>query len=390
MEKAIELRSELSFEPGVRYGLALSGGRSSSYLLAEAARHGADLEAYVVETAFKPTSDLDDAREMAMRIGVPLRVIRGDVFSHDEICTNDSDRCYHCRRFIFASILEQMAADGREALIDGTNATDDPARPGSRALAELGIISPLREAGYTEDDIRCESVRLGLFTADKPRSTCYAMNIPGGTRITPRAIGEVMLSGNPPYRFLPGSRGVIFSAPHSVVHVRGGRLKAAELDTGTMARLLNSRHGFPVLYKTGDVDDDPNNSSNSPYRDALATYVKETGAVAVVDLHQMVTIYEMLIELGTGRGENICGREGLVRGVVACFVDRGIVPVDVDSLFAASGSNTVSADISHRCGIPCFQVEMNSRLFLPRCAEYAEDETLDALVAMGKMLEEQG
>ena len=93
-----------------------------------------------------------------------------------------------------------------------------------------------------------------------------------------------------------------------------------------------------MLYKTGDIDDDPNNSSNSPYRDALATYVKETGAVAVVDLHQMVTTYEMLIELGTGRGENICGREGLVRGVVACFVDRGIVPVDVDSLFAASGS----------------------------------------------------
>ena len=40
-------------------------------------------------------------------------------------------------------------------VFDGSNADDDDDyRPGSRAIAELGVISPLKEAGLTKAEIR--------------------------------------------------------------------------------------------------------------------------------------------------------------------------------------------------------------------------------------------
>lgn len=66
-------------------------------------------------------------------------------------------------------------------LADGTNVTDDPAnRPGFQALAELGVVSPLRRAGMTKDDVRAASRELGLFTADKPSFSCIAVHVGAG------------------------------------------------------------------------------------------------------------------------------------------------------------------------------------------------------------------
>lgn len=381
---------DLTFDMDTRYGLAFSGGVDSSYLLAEMVRRGVDVKAYFVKTAFQSPDDLDDAREMAARLAVPFETIRADVLSHDEICANPSDRCYHCKRFIFGNILEHMAADGRTVLVDGTNATDSPARrPGFRALAELGVRSPLREAGYTKDDVREESRKLGLFTADKPNFACYAVHVPEGERITASALGKVVLGDAEPYEFINGARRVIFSAPHGTVHVRDGRLKPAETDTGIIARELNDGWGFPVLIKTGNADDDPNFCEQSAYRDELAKRVEEFGAVAIVDVHQMVHQHGVLVDIGTGHGENLWGKEQLVRAIEQQFEEAGISPVGIDSKFAAAGAHTVSADISHRCGIPCFQLELNSSMFLPRLPEYCPAKVTQVLAEIGKMLERE-
>ncbi len=182
---------DLRFEPGVRYGLAFSGGCDSACLLAEMLDAGADVKAYLVKTAFQADFELEDARMVAESLGTDFEVVEADILAADDVCANPPDRCYRCKRFIFGAILERMARDGRTVLVDGTNATDDPARrPGFRALEELGVVSPLRAAGWTKEDVRERSRERGLLTADKPNFSCFATKVPADERITSAALAR--------------------------------------------------------------------------------------------------------------------------------------------------------------------------------------------------------
>jgi pyridinium-3,5-biscarboxylic acid mononucleotide sulfurtransferase len=57
-------------------------------------------------------------------------------------------------------------------------------RPGTRAAEEMGIISPLMDAGLNKEEIRFLSKEMGLVTWDKPSMACLASRIPYGTTIT--------------------------------------------------------------------------------------------------------------------------------------------------------------------------------------------------------------
>lgn len=174
-----------------RFAVAFSGGCDSSYLLAAAVEAGCDVKAYMVDTAFQPAFELEDARRVVAACGAAFEVIEADVLAEDAICANPPERCYLCKRFIFGTILERMARDGYDVLADGTNASDDPARrPGFRALAELGVVSPLRRAGMTKDEVRAASRVLGVPTADKPSFSCLATKVPAGQQITEAALDE--------------------------------------------------------------------------------------------------------------------------------------------------------------------------------------------------------
>ena len=180
---------EAFFARTPRLAVAFSGGCDSSYLLAAALRAGCATKAYGVRTAFQPAFEIDDAHRLAAELGAEFELIDADVFAHDEVCANGPDRCYRCKTFIFSTILEHMARDGYDVLADGTNVTDDPAnRPGFQALAELGVVSPLRRAGMTKDDVRAASRALGLFTADKPSFSCIAVHVGAGRPITEDAL----------------------------------------------------------------------------------------------------------------------------------------------------------------------------------------------------------
>lgn len=182
----------LSFDLGARYGLAFSGGCDSSYLLAEMVAAGVDVKAYMVKTAFQAAFEVEDARRVVAETGAEFELIEADVLSHGEICANPQDRCYLCKRFIFGTVLDHMARDGRAVLVDGTNASDDPSRrPGFRALDELGVVSPLREAGLAKEEVRVRSRAIGLSTADKPNFSCYATKVPEGVRITQEELDRV-------------------------------------------------------------------------------------------------------------------------------------------------------------------------------------------------------
>lgn len=177
----------LSREP--RLAVAFSGGCDSSLLLAAAKLAGCEAHAYLVKTAFQPDFELADARAVADALEVPLTVIEADVLAEAAICANAPDRCRLCKAFIFRAIREAAAADGFTVLVDGTNATDDPARrPGFAALEEAGVVSPLRRAGLTKANVRAVLAQLegsfgldaGTLMSAKPSFPCLAVYVPEG------------------------------------------------------------------------------------------------------------------------------------------------------------------------------------------------------------------
>ena len=176
---------EQFFEENTRVAIAFSGGVDSAYLLYAAMQSGTDVKAYFVKSAFQPQFELEDAQKLSSQLGANMEVLEVDVLCKKQITANPVDRCYHCKKVIFETIVEAATKDGYPLLIDGTNASDDAAdRPGMKALAELAVRSPLRECGLTKDEIRRLSKEAGLFTWDKPAYACLATRIPTSEAIT--------------------------------------------------------------------------------------------------------------------------------------------------------------------------------------------------------------
>ena len=105
---------------------------------------------------------------------------------------NPPDRCYHCKKALFRKLIAFAQANGLNAVLEGSNIDDDgDYRPGRRAIKELGIRSPLHDAGLTKGEIRELSKKLGLPTADKPSFACLASRFPYGERITAAGLERV-------------------------------------------------------------------------------------------------------------------------------------------------------------------------------------------------------
>lgn len=176
---------EAFFKENPKTALAFSGGVDSSYLLYAAVQAGAEVRAYYVKTAFQPEFEYEDAMRLAKQLGAEVTVLRLDALCDPQVAANPANRCYYCKQNIFGSIWRAARADGFTVLLDGTNASDQADdRPGMKALRELKVRSPLREAGLTKAMIREKSRLAGLFTWDKPAYACLATRIPTGEAIT--------------------------------------------------------------------------------------------------------------------------------------------------------------------------------------------------------------
>lgn len=172
-----------------RIALAFSGGVDSSYLLYEGVKYGADITAFYVKSQFQPQFEFDDAQRLAKELGAKMKIINLSVFENPDAIRNDRQRCYYCKQTIFKKILEEAEKEGCTVLLEGTNASDDISdRPGFKALQELQVLSPLRAAGLSKDEIRRLSKEAGLFTWNKPSYACLATRIPTGTPVTEKAL----------------------------------------------------------------------------------------------------------------------------------------------------------------------------------------------------------
>ena len=173
------------FKENPKTALAFSGGVDSSYLLYTARQAGAEVHAYYVKTAFQPEFEYEDAMRLAKQLGAQVTVLRLNALSDPQVAANPANRCYYCKQNIFGNIWRAARADGFTVLLDGTNASDQAGdRPGMKALQELQVRSPLREAGLTKAMIREKSREAGLFTWNKPAYACLATRIPTGVTIT--------------------------------------------------------------------------------------------------------------------------------------------------------------------------------------------------------------
>jgi len=180
--------------------VALSGGVDSTFLLAFArevfARAGCP-DNVAAMTAVGPQFAADEAAyaaELCESLSVAHKKI--DVsFVLDCVRDNPPDRCYHCKKALF-SLLKERADMVGSVLADGTNLDDlDDYRPGYRAILELGVASPLKEAGLTKDEIRqaLGAMEIGKAAekADYPAFACLMTRIPFGEEVTERKLGMI-------------------------------------------------------------------------------------------------------------------------------------------------------------------------------------------------------
>lgn len=177
-----------------RVAIAYSGGVDSTFLLRAAVDTlGADnVLALTARSPVGTEAEMKRAVDWAAAMGARHLVVDSDEFSQPEFVANRPDRCYVCKHSRFSQLLQLGAELGFEHLLDGTNADDaGDYRPGTAAAAELGVISPLRDAEYSKDDIREASRELGLPSADLPSFACLASRVPYGTPLTEDALRRI-------------------------------------------------------------------------------------------------------------------------------------------------------------------------------------------------------
>jgi uncharacterized protein len=132
------------------------------------------------------------ARERAARLGARHLVIPMDQLGLCGFAANPPERCYLCRRAIYEKLLAVARSEGIKTIVDGANLDDrGDYRPGMLAASEMGIVSPLLQAGLSKDDVRSLARTLGLANWDLPASPCLASRFPYGEAITAEGLHMV-------------------------------------------------------------------------------------------------------------------------------------------------------------------------------------------------------
>lgn len=187
-EKKEHLETYVKQYEGRDLTVAFSGGVDSSLLLKlaciQAERCKTNVYAVTIQTMLHPGKETASAVKMAEEMGAKPIVLELDELKEAGIGSNPVDRCYLCKKYMFERICRKSEELGAAAVIDGTNGDDTKEyRPGIRALAELGIQSPLMALGMTKQEVRSLAAEYGISTAAKPSSPCMATRFPYGTKL---------------------------------------------------------------------------------------------------------------------------------------------------------------------------------------------------------------
>ncbi len=176
--------------------VAFSGGVDSSLLLTEA--HKVLKENCVAVTALSaslPESEAKAADDFCRERGIRHEILRVEELDIPGFKENPVNRCYLCKQGLFTQLSSRAKELGLAYVAEGSNMDDlDDYRPGLAVVRELGVKSPLREAGLTKEDIRAISKTLGLPTWSKPSAACLASRFVYGETITAEKLAMVGLA----------------------------------------------------------------------------------------------------------------------------------------------------------------------------------------------------
>ncbi len=173
--------------------VAFSCGVDSTYLLAVA--HQELGERCVAASGLSETyapEEMAEAKEIAAELGVRYELLDTMELTDPRYADNSHQRCFFCKHELYDKLTAFAEEQGLRYVIDGSNADDaGDFRPGLRAAHELGVRSPLQEAGLTKDEIRAHSREMGLRTAEKPAVACLSSRFAYGDPITEQKLRQV-------------------------------------------------------------------------------------------------------------------------------------------------------------------------------------------------------
>ena len=177
--------------------VAFSGGVDSSLALAVAAR-ALPKDRVLAVTSNNETylpSELDLARDFAAALGVEHLVVNTRELDDPNYASNPTNRCYFCKSTLYSDLTKLANEKGYGCVVDGANKDDEgDYRPGRKAARELGVVSPLSEAGVGKAEVRGLAKHLGLPSWDKPALACLSSRFPYGQEITPEKLSQARLT----------------------------------------------------------------------------------------------------------------------------------------------------------------------------------------------------
>lgn len=240
--------SQVLTEPGYRQlleilrdmesiAVACSGGLDSSLLLAVARTVlGEQVLALTVMTPYMASWEIAEAQDLTTRLGIRHQILTLPIPA--DIAYNPPDRCYRCKRTLFAELKAVAAAEGLTWLADGTNQDDlSDYRPGMRALRELAVRSPLLEAGLGKAEIRRYARALNLPVWNKPASACLLTRLPHDIPVQPEDLRRV-----------EAAEQALLHLGFVTVRVRcHGDLARIEVDRAEQARLLEDEMATQIV-----------------------------------------------------------------------------------------------------------------------------------------------
>ena len=235
--------------------VAFSSGVDSTLLLDTAQKVlGEHVLALTAVSRSFPKRERDEASDFCRSRGIRQILVESEELDIEGFRDNPPDRCYLCKRELFTKLLDTARAEGFSAVAEGSNLDDlSDYRPGLRAIEELGILSPLREAGLTKSEIRALSREAQLPTHAKPSFACLASRFVYGEPITEEKLAMVEQAEQ---RLLD----LGFTQFRVRIH---GKMARIELAPGEISRFMNEEtrkevssylHELGFLYVSLDLD----------------------------------------------------------------------------------------------------------------------------------------
>ncbi len=173
--------------------VAFSSGVDSTFLLHAAKEAlGDKVLAVTASSCSFPERELKEAKDFCSEKGIQHVVVASEELQIEGFSHNPKNRCYLCKHELFEKIRAIANERGIKEIVEGSNLDDNgDYRPGLVAVAELNIKSPLRDIGFSKEQIRILSNYLGLPTWSKQSFACLSSRFPYGEEITEKKLQMV-------------------------------------------------------------------------------------------------------------------------------------------------------------------------------------------------------